>query len=179
MWWRWFLSTPKSINPVIDETGDFASVNQPKDNVWFLAGKLGDELPNYPARSCRISSTHSILFPVINCEVNFLECPELRTNAELKERVSSDENTITFKECHLDGKFVPVQRVRSEPEVFEVEIDKDNAYNIRGGGITSAVSDGYWIFLKPLSIGQHFIHFRGSCENGKLTSGADYHLQIG
>ena len=50
---------------------------------------------------------------------------------ELKERVSSNENTITFKECHLDGKFVPVQRVRSEPEVFEVEIDKDNAYNIQ------------------------------------------------
>ena len=52
-----------------------------KLEAFILLENWVTKLPNYPARSCRISSTHSILFPVINCEVNFLECPELRTNA--------------------------------------------------------------------------------------------------
>ena len=41
MWWKWFLSTPKAVNPILDESGKFASVNQPDKYVWFLAGKIG------------------------------------------------------------------------------------------------------------------------------------------
>jgi hypothetical protein len=178
-WWRWFLSTPKSINPVVDESGEFASVNQPAEDVWFLAGKVANEQLSFPKRFCRIPSSYSILFPVINCEVNRLEFPELTTYSELIRKVESDENTIVHKECMVDGKLVPVQRIKSDPIVFEVKIDKDNAYGVADGGITLAAADGYWVFLRPLPVGKHNIYFRGSCENGRLNSGADYHFQIG
>jgi hypothetical protein len=31
--------------------------------------------------------------------------------------------------------------------------------------ITQAVSDGNWVFLKPLSVGNHIIYFKGGLKN--------------
>ena len=36
----------------------------------------------------------------------------------------------------------------------------DNLWNVRPGP-TKAVSDGYWVFLKPLNEGDHIIEFHG------------------
>jgi hypothetical protein len=178
MWWQWFLSTPKAVNPVLDESGKFASVNQPHKDVWFLAGKIGNEDKNIPSRFCRIPSGRSILFPVINCEANPLEFPELTTEQDLIEHVNRDENTIITKVCSVNGRRIPVQRIKSDPSVFEVRINEDNVCDLKGGGITLASGDGYWVFLKPLPLGDHFISFRGSCEKGKLNSGANYRLKV-
>ena len=176
-WWRWFLSTPKSISAVFDESGKFASVNQPTEHVWFLAGKVANESRDLPNRSCKIPSSRSILFPIINCEVNPLECPELTKDTDLLEYVNTDEDKIVAKHCIVNGKIIPGQRMKSDPEIFEVHIDEDNAYGVPGGGNTFAAADGYWVFLKPLPLGEHTISFRGSCENGKLNSGANYHIE--
>ena len=177
-WWQWFLSTPKSINPIVDGTGEHAYVNQPSKDVWFLAGKLADEDRNLPNRFCRIQTGRSILFPVINCEANPLEYPELRTDQDLIERVKTDEDTIINKECSVNAKRIPAQRVKADPPVFELTINEDNAINVKGGGSTYASADGYWVFLKPLPIGEHIISFQGSCEYGKLNSGANYRLEV-
>ena len=166
------------MNPVLDESGKFASVNQPSRHVWFLAGKIGSENKNIPKRTCNIPASRSILFPVINCEANPLESPELVTKRDLMDHVSNDENTIVLKESFVDDKYVTPQRVKSDPEVFEVELDVNNAFGVVGGGKTFAAADGYWVYLKPLPPGKHSICFRGSCEYGKLNSGADYHLEV-
>lgn len=172
------MSTPRFMNAVIDESGKFAPVNQPLDDVWFLAGIVGDESKSIPDRFCRIPASRSILLPVINCEVNPLECPELHTHHDLIERVSSDESNITLKECSVDGKPVLVQRVKSDPYVFELEINNNNVYGVEGHQSTWAAADGYWVFLRPLPAGKHSILFRGSCEMGKLNSGANYTVLI-
>jgi hypothetical protein len=177
-WWQWFLLTPKSINPAIDRTGKYAHVNQPSTYVWFLAGKVVEEDRNLPSRFCRIPTGRSILFPVINCEANPLEYPELRTDQDLIERVKRDEDTIIKKECSVNGKMIPAQRVKSDPLIFELRINEDNAANVKGGGSTYASADGYWVFLKPLPIGEYIISFEGSCEYGKLNSGANYRIEV-
>ena len=177
-WWQWALSTPKAISPIIDQSGEFASVNQPAKDVWFLAGKFGNEDRNLPNRFCRIPAGRSILFPVINCEANPLEYPELRTDEALIEHIRSDEDTIISKDCFVNGKRVPVYRVKSDPLIFEVRIDEDNAANVKGGGTARASADGYWVFLKPLRYGEHTISFHGSCENGRLNSGANYRVKV-
>jgi hypothetical protein len=174
-WWQWFLLTPKSINT---GTGEYAYVNQQSKDILFLAGKLADEDRTLPNRFCTISTRTSILFPVINCAANPLEYPELKTHQDLIERVKRDEDTIIKKECSVNGKRIPAQRVKSDPLIFELRINEDNAFNIKGGGSTYASSDGYWVFLKSLPIGKHIISFQGSCEYGKLNSGANYSLQV-
>src|SRR5262249_40349602 len=40
-WWQWILETPSSVNPLLDPTGQFGAINQPKGNVRFLAVNTG------------------------------------------------------------------------------------------------------------------------------------------
>jgi hypothetical protein len=39
-WWKWVLSIPAASNPLLDPTGQFATVGQ-SGPVWFLAGNIG------------------------------------------------------------------------------------------------------------------------------------------
>ena len=80
-WWQWVFSLPAGINPITDKTGKYANVNQPSDNVWFLAGKFAAEDKEFPKRKCRVPSNRAILFPVINCEANQFEYPHLKTDS--------------------------------------------------------------------------------------------------
>jgi hypothetical protein len=176
-WWRWVLAIPKSRNPVLDSTGEYAGENQPSEDVWYLAGKLADEDVNAHSRYCRIPAGRSILFPVINCEANPLELPELRTDQDIIQHVQKDEDSIIMKDCYVDGKFIAAQRIKSDPDIFELNMVKNNLFS-EEGGITRASADGYWVFLKPPPKGRHTISFRGSCEKGRLNSGANYYLQI-
>ncbi len=166
------------MNPIVDRTGKYAYVNQPSKNVWFLAGKVIDDDRKLPNRSCRISRDRSILFPVINYEANPIEYPELASDEEIVGRVKREEDTIVKKNCTVNGVAIPTQRVKSDPLIFELMINKDNAVNIQEGGRTRASADGYWVFLKPLPPGDYTVIFEGSCKDGKLYSGAEYNLQV-
>ena len=176
MWWRWALSIPKPINPVMDKTGTHSSIGQPEKLVWFLCGGFGTEATSLPERSCTVPTGRSILFPVINYEANPLEYPELVTEGDLLENVRNIENTIARKECIVDGRHIEAQRVESDPKIFELELVKNGP--LEKTGHTLAAADGYWIFLKPLDPGDHFITFEGSCERGKLRAGATYSVHI-
>jgi hypothetical protein len=177
-WWRWALSTPKSINPVVDTAGVFAGVNQPAADIWFLAGKFGTANKDFPQRQCTIPFGRALLFPVINCLASPLEYPELKTEQEIIDYVSKDEDNIVKKECFLNGERIGVNRVRSDPLTFPLTIDENNAIGIKGGGSTVAAADGYWVFFKALQKGEFVLSFNGACENGRLNSGANYYLKV-
>lgn len=176
-WWKWFLSTPKALNPVADWSGKLAHVNQPSNSVWFLAGKVASEDKRLPSRFCRIPTGRSILFPVINYEANQLEFPELRTFGDIVDRVRLEEDTIAEKTCSIDEVCIPPQRVRSDPVIFRLRLREDNIANVKVGS-AYASADGYWVFLKPLLPGNYVITFRGSCKYGRICSGARYRVEI-
>ena len=177
-WWSWILGIPKSKNPALDTTGEHAGILEQKQKVLFLAGKLAAEGGALPERCCNIPSNKSILIPIINCESNSLECPELMTDEDIVKRVQNDEDTIVRPECYVDNVKIPPQRVKSDPTIFEVKMVEDNIFDVNGGGWTRASADGYWTFLKPLPKGQHTITFQGSCENGRLHAGANYRILV-
>jgi hypothetical protein len=177
-WWQWILGIPKRINPVIDISGDYTTMNQKNQDVLFLAGKLAEKEEDIPDRSCNVSDQKSILIPVINCESNPLENPELKTEYDISQRAKRDEDTIVQKQCYVNGKYVEPQRVISDPEVFDVRMVEDNLFDVSGGGTTRASADGYWVFLRPLPKGEHIISFQGSCESGRLHSGAVYKVNV-
>jgi hypothetical protein len=176
-WWQWALSIPKSKNPVLDRTGEYACENQPPKDVWFLAGKLAEENRNPNIRSCKIPTGRSILFPVINCEANSLELPELRTELDIIQYIEKEEDAIVLKECYVDGNLTPAQRIKSDPIIFDLNMVNHNLFTEKGGN-TRASADGYWVFLKPPPKGEHTISFHGSCTKGKRNSGAIYYLQV-
>jgi hypothetical protein len=177
-WWKWFLSAPELDMYQSYNSRTFSSEDQPyAGRVWFLAGKVGDEIKVYPTRSCRIPPSNSILFPVINCEVNSVEYPELKDTRSLIDHVAADEDKIRIKKCKIDGVAVPALRVKSDPTTFDVNFSKNNPFGVAEGLVTVA-ADGYWVFLKPLDMGTHSIEFEASCENGRLNSGAFYKLHV-
>jgi hypothetical protein len=181
-WWQWLLSIPTEINPAADETGKNAGLNQTDPYVWFLAGTFGEtaayqiHTPAY--RKCIVPAGKSLLFPVINYEMNSLEIPTLKTETELIKHVVEDMDDIIRLEASIDGHKIPVYRVRSDPPMFTIQLHENNPFRLPGGGTTQATSDGFWAFLKPLAVGEHEIYFEGSCSAGTRTVKARYQLAM-
>jgi hypothetical protein len=175
-WWKWFFSIEKNRNPVFDNTGLYANEKQFKP-VWFLAGTWVGEVRKYPIRKCSIPSAVSVLFPVLNCEVNPLEYPHLRSKKDMKNHILHDRSTIGKLECFVNGKEIPPQLVESDPEFFNIEIRSDLSENKKCGD-TLMTASGYWVFLKPLSEGHYHLSFEGSYQYGKLYSGASYDISV-
>jgi hypothetical protein len=176
-WWQWAMSIPTEINPVNDQTGKNASLNQPEKDVWFLAGTWATEkLLNVPNRKVTIPSDRAILFPVINCEANPIEYPYLKTDDDIINHVIQDENTIVSKEAYINNTAVPIQRVPSDPSLFSLRLFDKNDNNKYID--TPASADGYWVFLKPLPKGKYEIQFGGKCESGRLCTSVNYEISI-
>lgn len=173
-WWKWLLSCPNSINPAIDENGDNSSLNQ-RGPVWFLAGTFGENM--IPYRRCTISHDKCVLFPVINYELNVHEKPEITTDNELLVKVVDDEDDIVNVIVEVDDQRLTASRVQSDPKLFYVDLPEDNCLNIPAIR-TKIASDGYWVFLKPLTKGAHKIFFHGSCSGGRRSCTAFYNLTV-
>jgi len=176
-WWQWIYSTPRSISPLFDPDGKHWKKNQPLSDVWFLVGSLADIPKPLPHRKIKMKFGRSILFPVLNCEANLCEYPEF-THDELVKHVTVDVNSVLQKDCTINGNLISPVVVPSDPTIYKVRIAKDNAFKIEKTGLTDATAYGYWIFLKPIPKGIYEIRFEGSCESGRLHSGADYELEI-
>jgi hypothetical protein len=174
-WWQWLISIASEVNPALDEIGNYAGMNQNDPNVWFLAGTLGGKAVE---RNSIVPAGKSILFPVINYEMNPLEKPELETKIDLIKHVKEDIDDILNLEAIIDGQRIPIFRVQSEPELFTLKIPENNIFQVPSGGTTQATSDGYWIFLKPLGHGNHEIYFAASCSAGSRNVKTSYHLTV-
>jgi len=175
-WWKWCFSIPREINPTLDESGVHAAERQTPP-TWFMAGTWVSEKRSYPHRRCTIPRGVSILFPLINCEENPLEYPHLKTKSAMSNRLSYDMSTVRNLQCYVDGEAILPQRVRSDPEFFEIKMRADMSENKRSG-TTLMTTDGYWVFLEPLAKGTHHIKFEGSYQYGRLYSGAIYDLTV-
>ncbi len=172
-WWEWALSVPISLNPVLDNTGQYADKNQ-TGPVWFLAGTIGDE-NKIAYRTCIIPKKKSVLFPVINY-IHTWE-PKFKTNIELANHVQKDIDDIVVNEATIDGQEVSIFRVRSDPQIFDLRVKEENKLDIPVGN-TLASADGFWVFVKSLDIGQHNINFHGACSGGIRNAAAQYQITI-
>jgi hypothetical protein len=103
---------------VLDESGKYSNINQPPHDVSFLPGKFGDELQTYPQRQVTIPKIKSILFPLLNCEANSLEYPNLMSSHDLVKHVMHDVNTVVKKERYIDGMQIKPLWVQLDPAVF-------------------------------------------------------------
>jgi hypothetical protein len=174
-WWQWMASIPTDSNPATDKNGECAGINQTDRHVWFLAGTSGGKTVD---RKCIVPAGLSILFPVINYEINSMEKPELKTDSELVRAAKEDEDDIINLEAIMNGQEIPIFRVQSEPLMFPLTLPADNLFNAPVSGTTRATSDGYWVFLKPLDLGEHSLYFAGSCSAGSRNVRATYNLTV-
>jgi hypothetical protein len=168
-WWQWALKIPRNRNPISDTTGKNSAEGQTGgDPVWFLAGTLGGMVE----RACEIPAGKAILFPLMNAECSFAESPDLTTESELRSCAISSNDGVTELMTTIDGvamKESDLRNYRVQSPLFEVNFSEGNIFGVTAGP-TQAVSDGYWVFLSPLSPGNHKIHFRGATVDFTIES---------
>jgi hypothetical protein len=157
IWCDWLFSIPKDKNPAVDETGKNSSQNQVDPNVWFLAGSFGNNIP--VRRKCTMPNSKAILFPIVNKEDSFAEDLDLVYEEELAMRARNSMDRLICLQLIVDGKRLQnLSEYRVFSEFFDLTFPENNVYDVNFGN-TRAVCDGYWAFLRPLSIGSHEIYF--------------------
>jgi hypothetical protein len=167
--WQWLYSLPVDHNPLFD-TAD-CSTGQ-TDHVWFLGGTfttttVGGTVIGRVTRECKIPSGTDLFFPLLDAECSTLE-GNGTTEAELRACARSDADLIIPGSlfCVIDG--TPV----SDPSQFRVQsplftfgpLPANNALGAPQGSTSPSVSDGYFVMLKPLSVGEHTLHFGGTAD---------------
>jgi hypothetical protein len=178
-WWQWTLSIPKDTNPGGDMTGKNCALKQ-SGPVWFLSGTFGGSA----TRVCTIPSGKAILLPLINAECDYKAKPNLKTESQLLACAKSENEGITGLDASVDGVKTPgLSNFRVQSPLFNITYIPNN---INGApiGTTQGISDGYWVMLKPLPVGDHTIHLAGSVVNyaeGTLNNFANevtYHIKV-
>lgn len=170
-WWQWVFSQPAvdvdgtNTNPQFDSTGEFTLAGQEGNKVLFLPGAFGGVF----TRSITVPTGHPLFFPVVNAWADVLGEDPVPDLEELYRRADSwvvGDPTALF--ATLNGLSLArpdelaARRVASPP--FEYTIPYDNIFSYWGYDFHSvtvypAVSDGYWIMIKPLPPGAYTLHF--------------------
>ncbi len=161
-WWNWALNQPPAMNPILDETGQFAAVGQDEDwgqgkKIFFLAGNFGGET----VRECTVPKGKALFFPLAN---NLFVSPEEGTVEEVRSAANDATAPTSFLECIIDG--VPVAdlfayRAQSPPggSPFEIRPGSFAATLLPPRGPEPAVADGYWLLLELGGGAEHVIEF--------------------
>lgn len=175
-WWKWFISIPTDRNPIADPTGERCGEGQ-NGPVWFLVSSGGGKTE----RSCPIPAGKAILASAINVECSFTEDDSLKTEDDLRACANNDQDLVTQHEAKLEGSELEVSRVESP--LFDVTFPDDNIFAAPSGP-SQSVSDGYWVFLKPLAPGEHELHTQGLLVDYtttgpvNLVEDSTYHLSV-
>jgi hypothetical protein len=172
MHWQWEYSMPVDQHPLFD-TADCSEGQSGK--VWFLGGTFASTeavpgvIVGQVTRECTIPAGTSLFFPLVDVECSTIELNgdtegELRDCANLfADLIDPDSLFLT-----IDGKVVKnLADYRVESPLFTFGPLPDNnilqsfGYDAPEGSTSPSVSDGVFVMLKPLSVGEHTIHFGG------------------
>jgi hypothetical protein len=115
---------------------------------------------------------------VVAFTTSFAEEPQLRTESDLISRAKKDIDDISSMQAIIDGEIINgLSRYRVMSPIFEFTFPEDNVVGAKAGA-SKGISDGYWIFLKPLNPGKHTVYASGSCSSGKTTVDVLWHLTV-
>jgi hypothetical protein len=161
-------SIPKDVHPAYDDTGKYCTVSQ-NGPVWFFPGTYGKPV----VRECTIREGKAILLPILNSECSIAEFPDLKTIQELRLCAKTIQDQVTQLHASVDGVDIhesELRKYRIQSPPFNFTLPKDNILGLTFNTTTQAVADGNWVFLKPLSAGNHEISFEGNTANSNVTS---------
>jgi hypothetical protein len=186
-WWQWALSIPVSENPLLDETGDKCIVGQ-RGSLWFLAGNFGGGMTT---RTCSVPEGKIFFFPVINSvNVNTPNvCGQGSDNIpveDLRAAIAAFQDGATNLSVELDGE--PIKNRRVQSKVFEVALPEENVFDapcvgaglgdVPAGIYSPAVSDGFFVRLRPLEAGDHTLHFHAENLGDPNTAADDFVIDV-
>jgi len=182
--WQWSQEMPLTnsagaVHPFKHSAGFDVTASQTSD-VWFLAAPFVDPAMGPTRRRCLIPEGKSLFFPVFGVESSNLEPPPFygRTAEAQAANAQFWTDRVTNLFCEIDGVAVSnlaAYRVTS-PQI-SITVPSPWIQGEAGGQGTSS-GDGYYIFLAPLSPGQHTLHFGGRIRLTKRKDAFDFNAEI-
>jgi len=176
-WWQWILEQPATGNPNLDSTGQDAANDQPREDVFLLAGTFGDPV----VRQFTVPAGEALFLPLLNTVAFSVPTPPGPKPKESQNQVPQLRTLLaapsidSVSELHvtLDDGSGPVSLLafvsRIKSPVFRFTLpDEDNIFQAFGVDITGTfkgVSDGYWLFIPPLPPGVYTLDFGGTSDD--------------
>jgi hypothetical protein len=180
VWWKWAFAIPANDNPLLDPTGEkskFGDVGP----VFFLAGTFNPSGSATVTRTVTIPSNKFVFFPLVNfvndnvgngCSTpSSTPCATRLSIDTLKGQLDGGIPQITALHASIDGRSIgDLFSHRETSPVFSYTLQlTDNLQEISNkittpdatGTVFPVVADGYYLMLRPLSVGQHVINFGG------------------
>jgi hypothetical protein len=185
-WWQWALGIPAAVNPLTDTTGEHCAQRQ-VDNVWFLAGSTSADPV---VRACQIPTGKSLFFPLINFVYGAYlnDPPDTRTEEYM--RIAGSCSEPVQISVWIDGFKVlkPTQYFTgasgSQSPFFNVQLPPGNLFGIVDETavpelvFSPSAEQGYYLFVRPLSHGNHTIRWTASgCTQGQ-SQDITYNLTV-
>lgn len=187
-WVQWALSIPAEVTPFLDPDGTHCGTLQ-SGPVWFLAG-TGGPLSRV-TRTCSIPLGRAIFLPIAGY-LNDYPCPNpafqpapgQSIEAFLAEGAAPFTDQVHVIEAELDGvPIVNLMAFRSRTPMVSftaaANLRRDDVDPCITGSPQLGVADHYALMLKPLSAGNHTLHFKAGISSSVITTDVTYHLTIG
>jgi hypothetical protein len=128
--------------------------------VWFLEAPLGGK----EDRTCTIPAGKSILAAILNGQCDTSDTT-LVTDEDIH-RCGTEGNDYGVISGSLDGvEFKNLDQYRVDSGFYNITHVADNLYQLPEGGPFRAWTNGYFVFLEPLSPGEHLLHLTVSAAN--------------
>lgn len=170
-WWQWFLEQPLAGGPADpDPNSGFDIRTGQSGKVWFLASALPDPVIEIP--------TVTVLFiPLVNVECSSLEAPDSGFHGDTAEEQAECAkfwaDHILDPACTIDGRAANItEDFRVASPQFSFTAPTPWVFGDTGGAGT-AVGDGYYVMVSPLSVGEHTITITGKFHLSAEETGGD------
>jgi len=160
-WWKWTVSFDCATSPHVAATGSLQDQNQ-SGSVYFLAGAPF----NMPAhRSAHVTSDQSLFFSLlarIEDDTTGIAGTGMSVTDYLTSSAIGAVDGVDILSATLDGVTItnPTD-FRAHSGLFSYTGNPAGCVIGVTGLPTDAVTDGYWLMLKPLPVGTHILHFTG------------------
>lgn len=166
-WWQWYVSVPKTHSPnnldypnhITNQT--CAVFQDPKSPVFFLFTPYVEE--KNADRTCTVPKDKAILIPIVSSEMDTGD-PTLTDNStKALIDTATEGNNNALISIKLDGvtlNFNHDQKNRILTEPFSITLPEHNLWEEKEKpGTYTGVAEGYYLFLKPLPVGNHTLYY--------------------
>jgi hypothetical protein len=160
--WNWTLGISGVDNPINDPTGAKCGTGQSNTNssVFYLAFNNGGR----SERTCEVPAGKGLLIPVMQVEYSEKELPGATVD-ELSAAAKKDQDSVNTLSLQVDDRsynYDDLIKYRVHTDDFNVDYADNGIFGVVEGGPSKVVADGFYILTKPITAGNHTVHFKSS-----------------
>jgi hypothetical protein len=180
---RWKYGGAAEEDPIGDTTGEYGALRQ-SGPVWFLVDAYWGETVS---RTLTVPRGKFLFVPIL--AVTWVNIPELGDNPwSIKQRGMVRDQLAIYIDifdsvaCEIDGVSVSdlgsYRLGTADGDAYMVYLPEDSGWGLDPGFYGPTMDDGVYILIRPLSVGEHTIHFHTEASEYGFVTDVTYDLTV-